>query len=369
MRIFSGIQPTGRLHIGNYFGAIKNMVLLQEENEAIFAIVDLHAITSDYNPEELPQKITDTVLDFLACGINPEKSIVFLQSQVKEHTELQWLLSCFAPLGQLRRMTQFKDKARKSLALKENGPEAKSSIDYIAQNLGIAAHEVYKPGNKEKIFGELERLHKQEEIKAGLLMYPVLQAADILLYDADAVPVGDDQKQHLELTQDLARRFNHKFGDVFKSPKIIVPDQVDRIRDLKNPSRKMSKSDPRGCLFIADQPEIIKEKIKSAVTDAEKSLSDNLTKRSGVRNLVNIMNALSPISPDELAQFSGHAEFKEALSEKLIEKLAPIRTRRNELEQKPQFVKEILEQGRKKAQALASKKINQVKERMGLKEI
>ena len=193
MRIFSGIQPTGRLHIGNYFGAIKNMVALQEKGSAIFSIVDLHAITVKYEPKEFQQKIKDTLLDFLACGIDAKKSIVFLQSQVKEHTELAWLLNAVTPIGELQRMTQFKDKSE-----------------------------------------------KEEVVSAGLLNYPILMAADILLYETEAVPVGNDQKQHLEFTKNIIRRFNNQFGETFKDIELMIPDNKvgGRIMDLKNPLKK-----------------------------------------------------------------------------------------------------------------------------------
>jgi tryptophanyl-tRNA synthetase len=321
MRIFSGIQPTGKLHIGNYFGAIKNMVKFQEGNGAIFSVVDLHAITVDYDPKDFQSRINDTILDFLACGIDPQKSIIFIQSQIKEHTELAWFLYTVTSIGELQRMTQFKDKSQ-----------------------------------------------KEEIVNAGLLNYPVLMTADILLYNTEAVPVGGDQKQHLELTQNIIRRFNNKFGETFKDIKPLIPQEGARIMSLKDPSKKMSKSEPDGCLFITDTPEEIERKIKSAVTDTERTVSFDPEERPALANLLMIyaLSENKEIKDIDLIQFDGHASFKKALTESLIKTLAPVREKRKELEQKPEYIKEILEEGRVKAQSLASEKMEQVKKVMGL---
>jgi tryptophanyl-tRNA synthetase len=321
MRIFSGIQPTGKLHIGNYFGAIKNMVKFQEGNGAIFSVVDLHAITVDYDPKDFQSRINDTILDFLACGIDPQKSIIFIQSQIKEHTELAWFLNTVTSIGELQRMTQFKDKSQ-----------------------------------------------KEEIVNAGLLNYPVLMTADILLYNTEAVPVGGDQKQHLELTQNIIRRFNNKFGETFKDIKPLIPQEGARIMSLKDPSKKMSKSEPDGCLFITDTPEEIERKIKSAVTDTERTVSFDPEERPALANLLMIyaLSENKEIKDIDLIQFDGHASFKKALTESLIKTLAPVREKRKELEQKPEYIKEILEEGRVKAQSLASEKMEQVKKVMGL---
>jgi tryptophanyl-tRNA synthetase len=321
MRIFSGIQPTGKLHIGNYFGAIKNMVKFQEGNGAIFSVVDLHAITVDYDPKDFQSRINDTILDFLACGIDPQKSIIFIQSQIKEHTELAWFLNTVTSIGELQRMTQFKDKSQ-----------------------------------------------KEEIVNAGLLNYPVLMTADILLYNTEAVPVGGDQKQHLELTQNIIRRFNNKFGETFKDIKPLIPQEGARIMSLKDPSKKMSKSEPDGCLFITDTPEEIERKIKSAVTDTERTVSFDPEERPALANLLMIyaLSENKEIKDIDLIQFDGHASFKKALTESLIKTLAPVREKRKELEQKPEYIKEILEKGRVKAQSLASEKMEQVKKVMGL---
>ncbi len=321
MRIFSGIQPTGKLHIGNYFGAIQNMVKLQENNEAIFSIVDLHAITVTYDPAQMQQKIKETLLDFLAAGINPSKATVFIQSHVKEHSELAYLLSAVTPIGQLQRMTQFKDKSQ-----------------------------------KEKI------------VNTALLIYPILMAADILLYDTDIVPVGEDQKQHLELAQDIVRRFNNRFGKILKAPQLEMPKNGARIMSLANPLRKMSKSEPEGCIFITDKPETIKEKIKKAVTDNERKISFDPRNRPALANLLIIYSLCKnrKISELDLSKFNGHAEFKEVLSDSLIKKLAPIREQKEALEKKPEGIQEILEKGSARAQELASKKMTEIKQAMGL---
>lgn len=328
MRIFSGIQPTGRLHIGNYFGAIKNMVALQDRGDCpkdgtstIFSIVDLHAITVKYEPKEFQQKIKDTVLDFLACGIDPEKSIVFLQSQVKEHTELAWLLNAVTSIGELQRMTQFKDKSEKA-----------------------------------------------ESVSAGLFNYPVLMAADILLYDTDAVPVGNDQKQHLEFTKNIIRRFNNQFGETFKDIELIIPEIGARIMSLKDPSRKMSKSEPEGCVFITDTPLEITKKIKSAVTDTDRSISFDPKTRPEVSSLISLYSLCEnkKLEQLELDKFDGHASFKDVLAESLIKKLEPIRQKREELEKDEVLIENILKNGQKKASQIANQKIKQVKKVMGL---
>jgi len=228
MRVFSGIRPTGELHIGNYLGAIRQWIELQEKAECIFCIVDLHAVTTPYKAEKLQKNIIELAIDYLASGLNPEKCIFFIQSQVKEHSELAWILGTITPLGELQRMTQFKEKSKKH----------------------------------------------PEYVNAGLLNYPLLMAADILLYLTDFVPVGKDQQQHVELTREIARRFNAKFGKVFKEPKVLLPNIGEKIMSLQNPKKKMSKTDdPRGCIELFDEPEIIQKKVMSAVTDPGKTIT------------------------------------------------------------------------------------------------
>jgi len=323
MRIFSGIQPTGKLHIGNYFGAISQFIELQKENECIFSIVDLHAITVPYSPKELQKNILETAISFLALGINPEKSIIFVQSQIKEHSELAWLLGTLAPIGDLLRMSQYKEK--------------------LKQYKGQAG--------------------------AGLLNYPILQAADILLYKAELVPVGEDQKQHIEFARELARRFNKKFGQTFPEPKIKIPEFGAKIMDLKDPAKKMSKTRPEGCLFIFDDPKEVKKKIMSAVTDTQKVIKYDPKRKPGISNLLVIYSLFSkkPIEKiEEKFKNGSYEKFKKALVEIVIKSLEPFWKKRETLLKREVFVKEILEKGRQKAQAIAQSTIQEVKEKMGL---
>jgi len=340
MRVFSGIQPTGTLHIGNYLGAIKQWLLLQEQNECIFCIVDLHALTVPFNPKNLQDSILEKAVVYLAAGINPEKSIIFVQSQVKEHSELAWLLNTVTPLGDLARMTQYKEKSKK---FKEN-------------------------------------------LNAGLLDYPVLMAADILLYQTDLVPVGEDQKQHVELARTIARRFNQKFGDVFKIPEARIPKSGARIMSLQNPAKKMSKTDPReSYIGLFDEPEEIKEKIMKAVTDTGKIIKYDQEKKAGISNLLTIYSLFTRATAkggDETLVSStggktikeiekkfknkGYAEFKKSLAELLINSLEPFRRKKKELLTREVYVREILNQGAKRAQVLASSTMQEVRKKMGL---
>ena len=324
MRIFSGIQPTGTIHIGNYFGAIKQWLELQEKNECLFCIMDLHALTTPYETEKLQELILEKTIAYLAAGINLEKSIIFVQSQVKEHSELAWLLNTITPLGELFRMTQYKEKAAK---FKKN-------------------------------------------LNAGLLDYPVLMAADILLYQTDIVPVGKDQKQHVEFTREIARRFNQKFGQTFKLPEVKLPKFGEKIMSLTNPAKKMSKTD-RADSYIAlfDEPEAIREKITRAVTDPGKAIKYNQKSKPGISNLLTIYSLLSGKSIKELEKNfkgKGYREFKDALAKLLIVFLEPFRRKRKELLQREIYIKEVLEQGRKRAQALAISTIQEAKKKMGL---
>jgi tryptophanyl-tRNA synthetase len=323
MRIFSGIQPTGKLHLGNYFGAISQFVELQKENECIFSIVDLHAITVPYLPEELQKNILETAISYLTLGIDPEKSIIFVQSQIKEHTELAWILGTISPIGDLLRMSQYKEKQK--------------------QYKGQAG--------------------------AGLLNYPILQAADILLYKAELVPVGEDQKQHVEFARELARRFNKKFGFTFPEPKIRIPKIGAKIMDLQNPTKKMSKTKPEGCLFIFDDPKEIKRKIISAVTDNQKVIKYDPKTKPGISNLLVIYSLFSkkPIKKiEEKFKDGSYERFKKSLSEIIVKSLEPFWKKRETLLKREVFVKEILEKGRQKAQIIAQSTIKEVKEKMGL---
>ena len=322
--MFSGIQPTGQLHIGNYLGAIKQWVELQEKNECIFCIVDLHALTVPYNPKALEDLILEKAIVYLAAGINPEKSIIFVQSQVKEHTELAWLLNTVTPIGDLARMTQYKEKSRKF----------------------------------------------KKDLNAGLFNYPILMASDILLYQTDLVPVGEDQKQHVELTRTIARKFNQKYGQAFKVPEVRLPKTGSRIMSLQQPAKKMSKTDdPDTYIGIFDEPEEIKSKIMKSVTDTGKLIKYNPQKKPGVSNLLTIYSLFTGKSIKELEnkfKGKGYAELKKGLGEVLINSLEPFRRKKKELLSREVYVKEILSQGAKRAQVLAASTLQDVRKKMGL---
>ena len=323
MRIFSGIQPTGVLHLGNYFGAIKQWVELQEGNECFYCIVDYHALTNESSrPDELRRAKESLALDLLACGIDPEKSVLFVQSDVPEHTELCWILGCVTSYGDLTRMTQFKQKAK-----------------------------------------------EQEFVNAGLFYYPVLQAADILLYLADHVPVGEDQLQHLELSRRIARRFNYRFGDFFPEPQPILSKGA-RIMSLTDPSRKMSKSyGPEHYIGLMEDEESIYRKIRSAVTDV--GLTPGQEMSPGVANLFTILELVAPAEVVEDFREKHRAgkllykDLKETLYHYLMEALAPIRERRRELEARGE-IEEILAAGAERARKIAREVIREVRARVGL---
>jgi len=324
MRVFSGIRPTGELHIGNYLGAIKQWIELQEKNECVFCIVDLHAITTPYQPKKLSKNILELAIDYLAVGLNPEKCIFFIQSQIKEHSELAWLLGTICPIGDLQRMTQYKEKAKKY----------------------------------------------PKYLNAGLLNYPILMAADILLYQTDLVPVGKDQQQHVELTREIARHFNNKFGEIFKEPMVLLPRTGEKIMSLQNPKKKMSKTDdPRGCIELFEEPKEIRKKIMAAVTDTGKVIKYDLEKKPGISNLLTIYSLFSekPIKKiEEEFKGRGYQEFKKSLIKLLVNSLEPFRRKRKELLQREVYIKEILEQGRKRAEIIAQSTMTEVKKKMGL---
>ncbi|MBZ9572506.1 tryptophan--tRNA ligase [Patescibacteria group bacterium] len=324
MRIFSGVRPTGELHIGNYLGAIKNWVELQEKNECVFCIVDLHAITTPYKTEGLQENIQELAISYLAAGLNPEKCIFFVQSQVKEHAELAWLLGTITPLGELKRMTQFKEKTKKH----------------------------------------------PEYVNAGLLNYPLLMVADILLYQTDLVPVGKDQQQHVELARTIARKFNRQFGKTFKVPKVLLPKIGAKIMSLQGPKKKMSKTDdPKGCIGIFDSPERIKRKIMVAITDPRKKIKYNPIKKPGISNLLTIYSLFSGKSIREIERNfkgRGYEEFKKSLIKLLINSLEPFRQKKKGLLKREVYIKNILEKGAGKARVLAQSTMCKVKKKMGL---
>ncbi len=324
MRVFSGIQPTGAIHIGNYLGAIKQWLELQEKADCIFPIVDLHSITIPYRPSELQKNILDAAICYLAAGINPEKSLLFVQSEVKEHAELTWLLGTITPIGDLLRMTQYKEKSKQF----------------------------------------------KEKAGAGILNYPILMAADILLYKTDLVPVGMDQQQHVELARTIARKFNKTFGQTFPEPKTKLQKIGAKIMALNNPKKKMSKSlGPQSYLSIFDEPDVIEKKIMTAVTDPGKEIKYNPEKKPGISNLLVIYSLFSEKEIKEIEKKfkgKGYQEFKKSLAKLLINSLEPFRRKRKELLQREVYIKEILEQGRKRAQTIAQSTMEEVRKKMGL---
>ncbi len=323
-RVFSGIQPSGSLHIGNYIGAIRQWVAGQAEKENYFCIVDLHAITVPQNPDELRRQSRNTAALLLAAGIDPRQSILFVQSHVRAHAEGCWILNCMTPLGWLERMTQFKAKAA-----------------------------------------------KQESVSVGLLDYPVLQAADILLYDTDEVPVGEDQKQHVELTRDIAQRFNHLYGETFVVPDVVIPPAGGRILALNDPTIKMSKSETtRGhAIHIVDEPDEIRYVTRRAVTDSGREIVFSSTpEKAGVNNLLQIYEALTGMSRPEIeAHFANrnYGQLKSEVAEVVVEALRPIRERYVELLADPAELDRLLAIGAEHAGAVAEPKIEAVKAAVG----
>ena len=329
-KIFSGVQPTGNLHLGNYLGAIKNFVELQnqKENECIFCVVDLHAITIKQDPKELKKNIRETTATFIASGINSSKSIIFNQSMVSAHSEAAWILSCVSRMGWLNRMTQFKEKAGKD----------------------------------------------KEKASIGLYSYPILMAADILLYDASHVPVGDDQKQHLELCRDIAQKFNNDFNapNFLKAPEPLIQKQFSRIMSLKDGMKKMSKSDPSDLsrINLTDEKDEISNKIKRAKTDPMQMPNDiaELKERPEAGNLLGIYSSLKNQNLEKsINEFHGKnfLEFKAKLSEVLIEKIDPISKEIKKLLNDEKYLDEILLKGSEKADTIASNKIKKIKEFIG----
>jgi tryptophanyl-tRNA synthetase len=321
-RIFSGAQPTGSLHIGNYLGALKNWVALQDQYESFFCIVNLHAVTLPQNPDVLRQKTLDLARIYLASGVNPEKSTIFIQSDVSEHAELTWILSCVARMGELERMTQFKDKGK---------------------------------GNSERA-------------GVGLFTYPVLMAADILLYQTDLVPVGQDQKQHLELTRDLATRFNRDFGETFVVPEPFIPPVGANILSLQEPTKKMSKSDENanGAIFLLDDADTITKKFKKAVTDSGTEITFDET-RPAIKNLLTIYQLMTGKTAEECeANFAGkgYGHFKTETAEAVIEFLKPFQQRVKDYTDDD--LKEILKTGAEKARTIARKTLKEVNAKLGI---
>ena len=323
-RVLSGIQPTSdSFHIGNHLGALKNWVAMQDTHDCVYFIADMHAITVDQDPTQLRDRTLSSYAQLLALGIDPKKSILLVQSQVPQHAQLMWVMSCLTGIGEANRMTQFKDKAAK-------GGASSASV--------------------------------------GLLTYPILQAADILLYRANAVPVGEDQRQHLELTRDLAIRFNGRFGEVFTVPEPFIVKETAKIMDLQEPTAKMSKSSPSGCVNLLDPLKVTEKKFKSAVTDSETEILFNQVKKPGVSNLLLINSAYSGKSiPDLVNDFAGrmYGDLKKETAEVVISFIEPYQIRVQELLTEKSELEKLMHEGSSRAQEIARETLATVYEKIG----
>lgn len=323
--ILSGIQATGNLTLGNYIGALKNFVKMQDEFDCNYMIANMHALTVRRDPEELRENTLKVIATYIAAGVNPEKSTIFVQSQVHEHAELGWVLDCYTYMGELSRMTQFKDKSAKHA----------------------------------------------DNINAGLFTYPSLMAGDILLYQADVVPVGEDQKQHLEITRDIAERFNKIYGDTFKVPEPYIAKAGARIMGLQDPTSKMSKSStiPNDTILLIDTPEEIMKKVKKAVTDSEGIVKFDVENKPGVSNLMTIYSVIKNISLDEVEkefEGKGYGDFKIAVGEAIVTELEPFHKKYNELMNDRAYLEKIYTEGSKKASEKAKKTLKAVYDKVGL---
>ena len=324
--LFSGMQATGNLTLGNYLGALKNWVTLSDEYECFYSVVDMHSITIRQDPAVLRKRARALLTLYIAAGLDPEKNCIYYQSHVSGHAELAWILNCFTYMGELNRMTQFKDKAAKHA----------------------------------------------DNINAGLFTYPVLMAADILLYQADVVPVGIDQMQHLELTRDIAQRFNGIYGDVFTVPEAYIGKVGAKIMSLQDPAKKMSKSDenPNGSIYLMDDPDTIMRKFKRAVTDSEGEILYR-DEQPGIKNLINIYCACTGKAPDEVVrEFDGrgYAEFKPAVGEAVVSVLKPLQDRVEELSKDKAYIDSVIKNNAEKAQYFANKTLRKVQKKVGFPE-
>ncbi|MDD6214265.1 MAG: tryptophan--tRNA ligase [Firmicutes bacterium] len=324
--IFSGVQPSGNITLGNYLGAIKNWVGLQDEYNCCYAMMDMHTITVRQTPAELRKRTLDLMKIYIACGIDPEKSLLFIQSHVPAHAQLAWVLDCYTYMGELSRMTQFKDKCSKHA----------------------------------------------DNINAGLFTYPVLMAADILLYQTDLVPVGKDQMQHIEIARDIAQRFNALYGDVFKIPEGFLPKAGAKVMSLAEPTKKMSKSDenPKAYVSLLDDFSVIAKKIKSAVTDSEGIIEyrENDETKAGINNLLTILSAVTGKSIDALvSEYSGkgYGDLKADVAEAVVEEIRPIRARYDELSGNKDYLVEIYTKGAQRAEAIAQRTLKKVYKKVG----
>ncbi len=325
--MLSGIQPSGDLHLGNYLGAVKNWGARADEFDCYYFMADLHTLTVRQDPKLLRRRSLEQLAQYIACGIDPEKNVLFLQSHVHEHAELGWILNCYTMFGELSRMTQFKDKCAKNA----------------------------------------------DNINGGLFTYPSLMAADILLYQADYVPVGEDQRQHCELTRDIAVRFNNLYGETFKVPEAYIPKAGARVMGLGNPTSKMSKSDPNGCVFLMEKPEDIARKFKRAITDSdtENCVHFDPANKPGVSNLMNIYSAVTGKSIDEIErefEGQGYGVFKPAVGDAVIETLRPIREEATRLLNDKAYLCSVYTEGAQKASVIARKTLRKVYKKVGLVE-
>lgn len=322
-RILSGIKPTGELTLGSYIGAIKNWVSLQDEYDCLYMLADMHAITVRHDPAVLRKRTLEQLAQYIACGLDPEKNVLFIQSHVPAHAELAWVLNCYTMVGELNRMTQFKDKAAKH----------------------------------------------SENINAGLYDYPVLMAADILLYRADLVPVGEDQKQHVELCRDIAARFNGVYGDVFKIPEPFIPKVGARIMSLDDPSSKMSKSEEsNGSVLIMDEPNVIKAKFRRAVTDSETCVKYDVENKKGVSNLMTIYSSCTGLTYEQIENDfagKGYGEFKQAVGDAVVETLRPIREEARRLLNDKAYLNDVIAKGAENASRLAYRTLSKVYKKVG----
>ena len=325
--LLSGIQPSGDLHLGNYLGAVRNWAKMSDEFNCYYFMADLHTLTVRQDPKELRRRSTAQLAQYIACGLDPQKNTLFLQSHVHEHAELGWILNCYTMFGELSRMTQFKDKCAKNA----------------------------------------------DNINGGLFTYPSLMAADILLYQADYVPVGEDQKQHCELTRDIAIRFNNLYGETFKIPEPYIPKVGARIMSLGTPTSKMSKSDPQGCVFLMDKPEDIARKFKRAITDSdtERCVRYDPENKPGVSNLMNIYSAVTGKSFDEIEREfdgKGYGAFNPSVGDAVIETLRPIREEAERMIADKAYLQQIYTEGAQKASCIARRTLRKVYKKVGLVE-
>lgn len=344
--ILTCAQPSGILTLGNYLGALRNWATMLDEAECFFGIVDMHSITARIVPSQLRKNTISCLAQYIACGMDPSKSHLFVQSHVIGHAELAWVLGCITPIGDLQRMTQFKEKAAR---------------------LGFFISDEEESGG---LRFQHEGARAQASVNSGLLFYPVLMAADILLYNAERVPVGEDQRQHLELCRDLARRFNHMYSDTFHIPEAYIPREGARIRSLQNPVKKMSKSDddPLATIFILDEPQRIRKKIMSAVTDSSAEISYDEEKKPGVSNLLQILSAATGKTINTWVQEfegKGYAELKKQTAEAVIEMLLPVQKRYNEIMEDRSYLDQVQKAGAEAAQRRAYRTLSKVYRKIG----